>query len=284
MRITEELVRRVERWKALDVVGRPLAAAVGRVVRPAPVRSLLSGTPLGHPAHPLLTDLPIGAWTMAAVLDVAGGRAAEPAADLLVATGLAAAVPTVVTGLNDWSDTQGAARRVGQVHAAANNVGAVLYAASYVNRRRGRRRAGTVLGLAGLGAVTAGGFLGGHLSYALGVNVNRTAWRAGPRQWTDVLDAADLPADGHRLVRAGDVSLLLVRDAEDGLYAVDSVCSHLGGPLEEGTIDRGCVTCPWHGSTFRLADGSVVRGPASMPQPAYEARTLAGRIQVRARR
>ena len=282
MRITEEFVRRVERWRALDVVGRPLAAAVGRVVRPTPLRSLLSGTPLGHPAHPLLTDLPIGAWTMAAVLDVAGGRAAEPAADLLVATGLAAAVPTVVTGLNDWSDTQGAARRVGQVHAAANNVGAVLYAASYVNRRRGRRRAGTVLGLAGLGAVTAGGFLGGHLSYALGVNVNRTAWRAGPRQWTDVLDAADLPADGHRLVRAGDVSLLLVRDAEDGLYAVDSVCSHLGGPLEEGAIDRGCVTCPWHGSTFRLADGSVVRGPASMPQPAYEARTLAGRIQVRA--
>lgn len=281
--MTEELVRRVERWKALDVVGRPLAAAVGRVVRPAPVRTLLSGTPLGHPAHPLLTDLPIGAWTMAAVLDLAGGRAAEPAADLLVATGLAAAVPTVATGLNDWSDTQGAARRVGQVHAAANNLGAALYAASYVNRRRGRRRAGTVLGLAGLGAVMAGGFLGGHLSYALGVNVNRTAWRAGPQQWTDVLDAADLPADGHRLVRAGDVSLLVVRDAE-GVHAVDSVCSHLGGPLQEGTIEHGCVTCPWHGSTFRLGDGSVVRGPASMPQPAYEARTLAGRIQVRARR
>lgn len=281
--MTEELVRRVERWKALDVVGRPLAAAVGRVVRPAPVRTLLSGTPLGHPAHPLLTDLPIGAWTMAAVLDLASGRAAEPAADLLVATGLAAAVPTVATGLNDWSDTQGAARRVGQVHAAANNLGAALYAASYVNRRRGRRRAGTVLGLAGLGAVMAGGFLGGHLSYALGVNVNRTAWRAGPQQWTDVLDAADLPADGHRLVRAGDVSLLVVRDAE-GVHAVDSVCSHLGGPLQEGTIEHGCVTCPWHGSTFRLGDGSVVRGPASMPQPAYEARTLAGRIQVRARR
>lgn len=281
--MTEELVRRVERWKALDVVGRPLAAAVGRVVRPAPVRTLLSGTPLGHPAHPLLTDLPIGAWIMAAVLDLAGGRAAEPAADLLVATGLAAAVPTVATGLNDWSDTQGAARRVGQVHAAANNLGAALYAASYVNRRRGRRRAGTVLGLAGLGAVMAGGFLGGHLSYALGVNVNRTAWRAGPQQWTDVLDAADLPADGHRLVRAGDVSLLVVRDAE-GVHAVDSVCSHLGGPLQEGTIEHGCVTCPWHGSTFRLGDGSVVRGPASMPQPAYEARTLAGRIQVRARR
>jgi nitrite reductase/ring-hydroxylating ferredoxin subunit/uncharacterized membrane protein len=282
MKLLDDLVGRVERWKALDWAGRPAAAAVGRVVSPAPVRNLLSGTVLGHPAHPMLTDLPIGAWSMATLLDLVGGRAAEPAADLLVATGVVTAVPTAATGLNDWSDTKGAARRVGQVHAAANNIGLALYTASYVCRRRGDRTTGKALGLAGLGAVMAGGFLGGHLSYALGVNVNRTAWRKGPREWTGVLDAADLAPGGHRLVQAGAVSVVLVREGE-AITALDSVCSHMGGPLEEGTIADGCVTCPWHGSTFRLTDGSIVRGPASVPQPAYEARVQDGRIQVRAR-
>ncbi|HRO29501.1 MULTISPECIES: Rieske 2Fe-2S domain-containing protein [Micrococcaceae] len=282
MKVLDELMGRVERWKALDRVGRPAAAAVGRVVSPRPVRNLLSGTALGHPAHPLLTDLPIGAWSMATLLDLVGGRASEPAADLLVAAGMASAVPTAATGLNDWSDTQGAARRVGQVHAASVNIGLALYTASFVSRRRGARTAGKVLGLAGLGAVMAGGYLGGHLSYALGVNVNRTAWRKGPRDWTEVLDAAELTPGGHRVVQAGPVSVLLVWDAE-GITALDSVCSHMGGPLEEGTIADGCVTCPWHGSTFRLGDGSIVRGPASVAQPAYETRVRDGRIQVRAR-
>ncbi|MGD6978109.1 MULTISPECIES: Rieske (2Fe-2S) protein [Citricoccus] len=282
MKVLDELMGRVERWKALDRVGRPAAAVVGRAVSPRPVRNLLSGTALGHPAHPLLTDLPIGAWSMATLLDLVGGRASEPAADLLVAAGMASAVPTAATGLNDWSDTQGAARRVGQVHAASVNIGLALYTASFVSRRRGARTAGKLLGLAGLGAVMAGGYLGGHLSYALGVNVNRTAWRKGPRDWADVLDAAELTPGAHRVVQAGPVSVLLVRDAE-GITALDSVCSHMGGPLEEGTIADGCVTCPWHGSTFRLEDGGIVRGPASVPQPAYEARVRDGRVQVRAR-
>jgi nitrite reductase/ring-hydroxylating ferredoxin subunit/uncharacterized membrane protein len=283
MKVLDDLVGRVERWKALDRFGRPLAAAVGRAVSPRPVRNLLSGTALGHPAHPMLTDLPIGAWSMATLLDMVGGRAAEPAADLLVATGVVTAVPTAATGLNDWSDTKGAARRVGQVHAASVNIGLALYTASFVSRRRGSRTAGKVLGLAGLGAVMAGGFLGGHLSYGLGVNVNRTAWRKGPREWTEVLDESDLAPGGHRLVHAGDVTVLLVREA-DGISALDSVCSHLGGPLEEGTISDGCVTCPWHGSVFRLQDGTILRGPASAPQPSYETRVQDGRIQVRARR
>jgi nitrite reductase/ring-hydroxylating ferredoxin subunit/uncharacterized membrane protein len=282
MKVLDDLVGRVERWKALDRVGRPASAAVGRVVSPRPVRNLLSGTALGHPAHPLLTDLPIGAWSMATLLDLVGGRAAEPAADLLVVTGMATAVPTAATGLNDWSDTHGAARRVGQVHAASVNIGLALYTASFVARRRGSRPTAKALGLAGLGAVMVGGFLGGHLSYGLGVNVNRTAWRKGPRDWTEVLGEEELAAGGHRVVQAGTVSVLLVRQA-DGITALDSVCSHMGGPLEEGTFADGCVTCPWHGSTFRLGDGGIVRGPASVPQPAYEARVQDGRIQVRAR-
>ena len=130
----EDLVARVETWKALDRVAEPLARAVGRAVRPTPVRNVLSGTVIGHPLHPLLTDVPIGAWTMAAVLDLAGGPRTARAADVLVAAGLAAAVPTAATGLNDWSDTQGADRRIGLVHATANSVALTFYAASLAAR------------------------------------------------------------------------------------------------------------------------------------------------------
>ncbi|MEX5295731.1 Rieske (2Fe-2S) protein [Kocuria sp. CPCC 205268] len=278
----EDLVARVERWAALDRVAEPLARAVGRAVQPAPARDVLSGTVIGHPLHPLLTDVPIGAWTMAALLDLAGGPGTERAADLLVAAGVAAAVPTAATGLNDWSDTQGADRRIGLVHAIANSAALTCYAASLAARLQGRRGAGKALALAGYGCVTGGGYLGGHLVYARGVNVNRTAWRRGPRRWTDVLADDELAAGAPRRVQAGSVSVLLVRDG-NRIDALDSVCSHMGGPLEQGSIDGGCVTCPWHGSVFRLADGAVVRGPATAPQPGYETRVEDGRIQVRRR-
>ncbi|MFI7482145.1 Rieske 2Fe-2S domain-containing protein [Kocuria sp. M1R5S2] len=282
MRVLDDLVRRAERWKALDRVARPLADGVGRAVRPTVVRNVLSGAVIGHPLHPLLTDVTIGAWTMAGVLDLVGGRPAAPAADLLVRTGIAAAVPTAVTGWHDWSGTQGADRRLGLVHAAANSTALVLYTASLAARAGGHRDGGRILGLAGFGAVTAGGYLGGHLSYIRGVGVNRTAWRRGPSRWTDVLAETDLPDGGHRTVAAGKVTVLLVRQGRR-VDALDSVCSHMGGPLDQGTIADGCVTCPWHGSTFRLADGSVVRGPATARQPAYETRVQDGRIEIRAR-
>ena len=83
------------------------------------------------------------------------------------------------------------------------------------------------------------------------------------------------------MVQAGPISVLLVRE-NDRITALDNVCTHMGGPLEQGEIADGCVTCPWHGGTFRLADGSIVRGPASVPQPSYETRVQDGRIQLRA--
>jgi nitrite reductase/ring-hydroxylating ferredoxin subunit len=246
----------------------PLARTVGRAVRPRVVRNLLSGTDLGHPLHPVLTDLPIGAWVMSALLDAAGGPAAEGAADLLVAAGVVAAVPTAAAGLNDWSDTVGPETRVGLVHAL-------------VSRARGRRRGGKVLGLAGLGVLTSGAYLGGHLSFGMGVDVNRTAWEQRPHQWTPVLADTEL-ADGQLCkADAGGAPVLLYRTAGT-VYALDSTCSHMGGPLEDGTISDGCVICPWHGSTFRFADGTIVRGPASTPEPCYQTRIQDGRIEVRA--
>lgn len=277
-----ELTGRVERWTWLDKVADPLAEKVGKLTRPRAVRNVLSGSVIGHPLHPLLTDVPIGAWTMATLLDLVGGRSSARAADLLVATGIVAAVPTAASGFHDWSDTQGGVRRLGLVHAVANSTALTLYTGSLVARLRGRRTGGTLLALAGTGVLLAGGYLGGHLSFVRGVNVNRTAWRRGPSRWTDVLAEAELPAGGHRLVQAGKVSVLLVR--QDGrIDALDSVCSHMGGPLEKGEIADGCVTCPWHGSVFRLADGKILTGPATTAQPSYETRVEDGRIQVRAR-
>jgi nitrite reductase/ring-hydroxylating ferredoxin subunit len=281
MNILRQTVRRLERLEALDKVGKPLAGAVGRAVRPRVVRNLLSGTDLGHPLHPVLTDLPIGAWMMSALLDAAGGPAAEGAADLLVAVGVVAAVPTAAAGLSDWSDTAGPETRVGLVHAALNTTALSLYLASLVSRARGRRRGGKVLGLAGLGVLTGGAYLGGHLSFGMGVDVNRTAWEQRPHQWTPVLADTELADGQHRRADADGVPVLLYRTAGT-VYALDSTCSHMGGPLEEGTISDGCVICPWHGSTFRFADGTIVRGPASTPEPCYQTRIQDGRIEVRA--
>jgi nitrite reductase/ring-hydroxylating ferredoxin subunit/uncharacterized membrane protein len=276
------LVDAIEHFDRLDGVASAISGAVGKAVQPRPVRNILSGTSLGHPLHPVLTDFPIGAWTMATVLDTVGGPASEPAADILVAVGIATAVPTAAAGLNDWSDTQGKSRRVGLVHAVANGTALCLYSSSAIARASGSRTIGKALGLAGFGVLMFGGFLGGHLSFGNAVNVNKTAGRTGPREWTPVMAESELADGEHRKVDAGKVSVLLYRSGA-GILALDSVCSHMGGPLEEGTIADGCVTCPWHGSTFRLGDGHIVRGPATTPQPSYEARVNDGQIEVRRR-
>jgi nitrite reductase/ring-hydroxylating ferredoxin subunit/uncharacterized membrane protein len=275
------LVKRLERLEALDKVAKPLQQLVSRCVKPRAVRNMLSGTNLGHPLHPMLTDLPIGMWSAAAALDAVGGRRGQPAADLLVGAGIAAAVPTALSGLNDWSDTYGPDTRVGLVHASSNTAALLLYAASLATRMRGRRGVGRALGFAGLGVLATGGYLGGYLSFVKGVNVNRTAFEDRPTDWTRVAADADL-ADGVPLkATAGAASIMLCRK-NGRVHALANTCTHMGGPLDEGTVDDGCVTCPWHGSTFRLADGSIVRGPASTPQPTYEVRVVDGEIEVRA--
>ncbi|GAA2288851.1 hypothetical protein GCM10010402_53620 [Actinomadura luteofluorescens] len=276
MSMPHRAVHRLENAEALDKVAEPLSSVVQRAVRPRLVRDLLSGTKLGHPLHPVLTDVAIGAWSMAGLVDVAGGPEAEPVADLLTAAGVAAAVPTALSGFNDWADTLGAERRVGLVHAGINTAALALYAAS-LGVRSGKAKA---LRFAGFAAMGVSAYLGGHLTFTRGVNVNRTAWQQGPEEWTPVLAASELAEGEHRTADADGVRVLLYRTSTK-LHAIAATCTHLGGPLGEGTIEDGCVTCPWHGSTFRLDDGGIERGPASAPQPSYEARIQNGRIEVR---
>ena len=279
--ILSDLVRKLEGLRGLDPVAGRLASAVSGLTEPTPVKNALTGVWLGHPAHPLLTDLPIGSWACAGVLDVMGGKATAAGADALVALGVGAAVPTVATGAADWADyNDDRARRVGLVHALLNTVALVLHIASLLARRRGRRGRGVALSLTGLAAVTAGGYLGGHLAYRLASGVDRTTFDEPPDDWEDVLAEASLSVGRPRRAQAGGVGVVLVSD--DGLHALADRCSHMGGPLHEGELVDGCIRCPWHGSTFRLADGSVARGPAAAPQPRFETRLAAGRVQVRA--
>lgn len=283
--LLHDLAEKVGEVGRLDAVASPATAAVDRLVGRGTVKNLLTGTWLGHSLHPLLTDIPIGSFTSASVLDLIGGRSGRRAADRLVALGLASSVVTAAAGAADWADTHGASKRIGVVHAVANAVGVGLYAASAVARRRGRRVSGTVLGLAGMSTMTVGGYLGGHLSYVKGVGVNHAFAESPPDEWTPVLEDRELTAGRAHKVAVDGAEILLWRDG-DSVHAIGSRCSHAGGPLADGDIDADtcAVTCPWHGSRFRLDSGEVEQGPASVPQTAYDTRVTAGRLEVRRRR
>lgn len=283
MDVVERIVSEVEGMEALDGPARPLAAVAGRATRARLVKNALSGTWLGHPLHPMLTDIPIGSWVAAGVLDVAGGAATGRAARCLVGFGVLAAVPTAAAGMSDWSDTYGGEQRVGLVHATGNLTALSLQAASYLARRRGRRGVGRALSAASLGIMVGAGYLGGHLSYIRGVGVNHTAFQEDAAGWTTVTMLSELAPDTLVRVMAGGVPVLLVRRGEQ-VRALSATCVHAGGPLDEGELADGCVRCPWHGSIFRLADGAAVRGPAATGQPAWQVRIEGEQVQVRAAR
>jgi nitrite reductase/ring-hydroxylating ferredoxin subunit/uncharacterized membrane protein len=278
--LLEKAMKALEKADALDEPAEAVVKVVGPAVRPRPVKNFLSGVWLGHRFHPLLVPLPIGFWSGALIFDLIASRRARWAADTLVGAGIAAAVPTAAAGLSDWADAEPEGRRVGLVHATINTVALLCYSASLAARLLGRRKAGVGLGLAGAAAISAGGYLGGHLSYVQAVGVEKQRFAGGPTDWTAVLDAADLAEGAPRVVRAEDTDVLLVREG-NRVHALWANCTHELGPLAEGQFADGCVTCPWHGSTFRLTDGKVVRGPAAFPQPVYEARVTDGKIEVR---
>ena len=286
------LTGRLEQATALD----PLADAVGSVVeRTLPrgaLKDALHGTWLGHPLHPVLVAVPIGLWSGASLLDLTAGPTARPAARRLVGAGVLAVAPTAATGMADWSELGAFQRpkRVGLVHALANTATALLYAASWAARRRGDQARGRDLALAGLVSLAAGGYLGGHLAFSEAVGVNRNADRPKePRDWTDAAAESDVPAG--QLLRVDVDGQPVVLVSHDGqVFAMGAVCSHYGGPLEQGEVavdatdpQGACLVCPWHASRFRLEDGGVARGPATAPQLSYDVRTVGDRIQVRAR-
>lgn len=280
-RALDALIDRVERSTVLDPVIDRLAPAIEQRLGSVPaLRNALSGTAAGHPLHPVLVVVPLGSWLGASYLDVTGGTAGRAAATKLVGLGIASAIPAALTGVNDWSDTRLAERRVGFVHALGNQLALGLYTGSWFARRRQRQALGAAL--AGAGALTLGvtGWLGGHLSYARGVGVDTTAFDHSSEEWIDVLPEADLVDEQPTLVHDGKVPVLLVRTGGQ-LYAIADRCSHRGGPLHEGEFADGCIVCPWHHTQFRVSDGQLMSGPGTRGQLAYEVRTRYGSIQLR---
>lgn len=252
-----------------------------------PTRKLadfLHGTWLGHPLHPVLTDITIGAWAMGVFFDalaaIGGDRYAERAADTLIAAGIGSAIPTALTGLTDFSTIQKPAAPAATLHAILNEINLVLFILSLRDRRNGNRKRGVFLAALAAGLTLVAAWLGGHLVYGHNVGVDHSRSRRGPTRWTAVLDDAELAEHAPRRVDADGSPVLLYRTGKT-IYAIGSVCSHAGGPLEEGTFDGCYVQCPWHDSVFDLRDGSVRHGPSTHPQPGYETRVRRGLIEVR---
>jgi nitrite reductase/ring-hydroxylating ferredoxin subunit/uncharacterized membrane protein len=270
------LVSRLEDADQLDP-----AVAVGqkaaRSIRPGRIRDALHGVWLGHPLHPVLVQVPVGAWLSASALDLLVPQA-NAAARRLVAAGLVASAPAIVAGAVDWSEQHEQQMRVGVVHALANSLAAGLYGASLLARTP---RAARGLRLAGLAAAGLGGVLGGHISFRLagGANHAEHVPHVIEPGWHHLAALADLPEGEPVRKMIGEVPVVAVRTGERVQVLADR-CSHMSGPLSDGQLADGCLTCPWHGSVFRLADGCVARGPATAPQPAFQARVAGETVQV----
>ena len=274
----------------LDSVGQPLSDGVRTVFRNAgPVgqaaKNALHGVWLGHPLHPVFTDVPIGAWTAALALDareiVTGDDAYGRGADFALGVGLVAAVGAAVTGLTDWSETEGRSRRLGLLHGLLNISATARVATSYALRRSGSRPAGRTCAAAGYGVAMAAAYLGGNLVYRERIGVTHAAV-AEPEEFTPVLQSSDLADDSMRKATIEDASFVVGRQHQQ-VCALAHPCAHLGGPLSEGTLKEGSVVCPWHGSEFALDDGRVLNGPATEPQPCFAVRETGGRIELRAK-
>ena len=187
---SETIINTIAQIDWLDSVADPVQKAIRESV-PREIKNILHGTWLGHPLHPVLTDIPIGAWTAAAVLDLMG---ADDAADTAVAIGLLGAVGSAVTGLTDFSETYDRGKKIGVVHGVLNVVATSLYATSLVMRRGKSRQTGVALSMLGYAISGAAAYLGGHLVFGeqIGVDHTATADNTKPEKFTKVLPVSEL--------------------------------------------------------------------------------------------
>ena len=247
------------------------------------VKDFLNGVWLAHPLHPSVTDVPVGSWTTAVLLDgieSVTGKRMEPATSAAIGLGVGGALISAASGLADWVDAGGTTRRVGLVHAALNTVALALFGASLGRRLTGRRDGASSLSNLGWLTLFAGAYLGGELSFRLGSQVHRNAWAPGPTDFVPVMSEAELAADRPVRVDAQGVPVMLVRHG-GAIYALNDVCSHRGCSLSIGGVVDGTIVCPCHGSTYLLENGAAVHGPSPYAQPHYDVRVRDGQIEVR---
>jgi nitrite reductase/ring-hydroxylating ferredoxin subunit len=263
--------------RASQVV-RGVTSGLGR-----PAANALHGTWLGHPLHPALTDVPLGAWTVtfvADLLEAAGWKPARNVGDTSVAVGLAGAAAAAATGWNDWQHTSGRSRRIGLVHAALNGAVVLTYAASMAARKSSNRGRGIVLSMSGFAISGLSAYLGGVLVYSEGIGVDHARGVTAPPDFKRVMLLTDLPNGQPRRVEIDGARILLMRRG-DRVSAIAESCAHLGGPLSEGELDGDVITCPWHGSRFDVQTGELIDGPSVYPQPRFNTRVRDGWIEVK---
>jgi len=286
---TLDRVLRRQGW--LDPVGETIQKAVGAFYDSlgAPGKSLkdlMHGTTvLGHPLHPAITDLPIGAWSVGVLADwlfVTTGRVPAVAGDLGLAIGVAAAIVAAMTGYTDHHETVGHGRRAATVHGLTMTVVVVIELVSMGMRlwAPDMRTGAIVLATGAWLLAVVGGYVGGHLTFAMGTVVNHNAFFEGPMEFVRVGSREDFPEGEMRRVEAEGLPVVIMR-REGLLHAIGAVCSHAGGPLQEGKLEGEVVTCPWHYSRFRFGDGKVVGGPATFDQPPLLVRERGGAVEVK---
>jgi nitrite reductase/ring-hydroxylating ferredoxin subunit/uncharacterized membrane protein len=295
----ESLSRFFNRQTWLDPAAESVQKAVNQVFQSGGkvgtlIADLLNGTWLGHPLHPVVTDVPVGAWTAAITLDAVeastGQRGIGKAADIAVIIGVAGAAGSAISGIADWQHTVGESRRVGFIHGTLNTLSLGLFVASLIARSGRNRGLGQALALAGFTVVSASAYLGGDLVYRQKIGVDHAPEDADidtKDAFVPILAADQLPEGKLTIARLNNIPLVLLRQGGD-VYALAETCAHLGGPLADGKVVTGpegqpVVVCPWHGSHFDMDNGSVLQGPSAYPQPCFEARIREGQVEVRHR-
>ena len=288
---TKSIMDLIDEQEWLDEAGAAIQPAILNAFKAGgetgnDIKNFLHGKWLGHALHPIVTDIPIGAWTTAAVLDtmeLCGSKQYKPGADAAVSIGLAGAAGAAVTGVTDWTATSGKQRKAGLVHAALNIGATALYLTSlFLRKKEKSRTAAITLSMLGYGLTTVSSYIGGNLVYNEQMGVDHTVLPEGyPEEFTAVLAESELAENTMKCVHAENANILLARK-NDKIFAIANTCSHQGGPLSEGELLDDCsVRCPWHQSIFSLQDGSVIDGPATQPQPKFDVRVNAGQIEVR---
>jgi len=251
------------------------------------LQDFFNGVWLGHSLHAVLVDVVVGAASAALLLDllrvVFGVEGLETATTWVVGLAWVSGVGSIMTGLTDFKDTSpdSATRDVAGLHGVINIVGTGGFAFSTMSRLNGDHDAGFWGLVIGYAVISLGAFIGGHVVYKYGYSINVNAFSRGKRaaDFTAVLPAAELPEHTPTKATFGSTAVVLVRRG-DVVHALKNTCSHAGGPLAEGKLGDGTIQCPWHGSVFRLVDGSVVHGPATSRQVSYRARINGDQVEI----
>jgi nitrite reductase/ring-hydroxylating ferredoxin subunit/uncharacterized membrane protein len=274
-------------------IANPLSDFLNKLFQETPLRPLkllANGTWLEHPLHPLLTDVPVGTWTLALLLDlialVLGVQNLGLASGIAIGFGVLAALAAMATGFTDWMDVDPPEKALGMLHAIVNIIATVFFAIAFFMLWSSGWTisiSNFIVALVGYLVITVGAYLGGDLVFRMGTMINRNAYRTGPKEFTPAIALAELPENQLKRVEVKGQPILLSRRGNK-IYAIGAVCSHYGGPLEKGKLIDNTVQCPFHYSRFSLEDGSVREGPSTAPAPAYETQVVNGTVQVKMRK